>query len=200
MISNLALHWFNDLPGIFKSINNFLKPDGAFLASLFGGETLYELRSSLQLAEQERIGGLASHISPFTKIRDVGALLNRAGFTMLTIDTDEMVIGYPSMFELLHDIKAMGESNATFNRPLTISRDVLLAASTIYQEMYPKKNPETNENGIHATYQVIYFIAWKKHESQPQPLERGTANVSFKDLEKIISNKKDDTLNLNKTN
>lgn len=192
MISNLALHWFNDLPGIFKSINNFLKPDAPFLASLFGGETLYELRSSLQLAEQERIGGLASHISPFTKIRDVGALLNRAGFTMLTIDTDEMNIGYPSMFELLNDLKGMGENNAAFNRPLTINRDVLLAASTIYKEMYPKNNPETNESGVQATFQVIYFIAWKKHDSQPQPLERGSANVSFKDLGKVISGKKDE--------
>lgn len=191
MISNLALHWFNDLPGIIKSINNCLKPDGVFLASLFGGETLYELRSSLQLAESERKGGLSPHLSPFTKIRDIGALLNRAGFTMLTIDTDEMVIGYPSMFELLHDLKGMGESNATFNRPLTISRDVLIAASAIYDEMYQKKNPETNENGIHATFQVIYFIAWKKHESQPKPLERGSANVSFKDLEKIVSGKKE---------
>lgn len=191
MISNLALHWYNDLPGIFKSINTFLKPDGPFIASLFGGETLYELRSSLHLAETERKGGLSSHLSPFTKIRDIGALLNRAGFTMLTIDTDEMVIGYPSMFELLHDLKGMGESNAAFNRPLTISRDVLLAASTIYEEMYPRVNPETNEKGVHATFQVIYFIAWKKHESQPKPMERGSANTSFKDLGKIISGKKE---------
>lgn len=159
---------------------------------MFGGETLYELRSALHLAEQERRGGLSSHLSPFTKIRDIGALLNRAGFTMLTIDTDDMVIGYPSMFELLHDLKGMGESNAAFNRPLTISRDVLLAASTIYEEMYPKKHPETNENGVHATYQVIYFIAWKRHESQPKPMERGSANASFKDLGKIISGQKDD--------
>lgn len=189
MISNLALHWFNDLPGIFKSINSCLKPDGVFLASLFGGETLYELRSSLQLAEQERRGGLSPHLSPFTKIRDIGALLNRAGFTMLTIDTDEMTIGYPSMFELLHDLKAMGESNAAFNRPLNISRDVLIAASAIYDEMYQKKHPETDEHGVHATFQVIYFIAWKKHESQPKPMERGSANVSFKDLDKVISGK-----------
>lgn len=111
---------------------------------------------------------------------------------MLTIDTDEMVIGYPSMFELLHDLKGMGESNAAYNRPLTINREVLLSASAIYDEMYPKKNPETNENGVHATFQVIYLIAWKKHESQPQPLERGSANASFKDLGKIISNQKDD--------
>lgn len=110
---------------------------------------------------------------------------------MLTIDTDEMVIGYPSMFELLHDLKSMGESNAAFNRPLTISRDVLIAASAIYNEMYQKKHPEINEQGIHATFQVIYFIAWKRHVSQPQPLERGTANASFKDLGKIVSGKKD---------
>lgn len=192
VISNLALHWFNDLPGLIKSVNKCLKPDGPFLASLFGGETLYELRSSLHLAEQERRGGLSPHISPFTKIRDIGALLNRAGFTMLTIDTDDMVVGYPNMFELLHDLKGMGESNAAFNRPLTISRDVLLSASTIYDEMYPRNNPDTNEKGIHATFQVIYFIAWKKHASQPQPLERGSATASFKDLGKIISNQKDE--------
>jgi len=158
---------------------------------MFGGETLYELRSALQLAETERKGGLAPHISPFTKIRDVGMLLNRAGFTMLTIDTDEMVIGYPSMFELLHDLKGMAESNAAFNRPLTLSRDVLLSASAIYDEMYKKINPETNESGVHATFQVIYFVGWKPHHSQPQPLERGTANVSLKDLGKIISGGKD---------
>lgn len=113
-----------------------LKPDGVFMASLFGGETLFELRSSLQLADIERKGGISPHISPFTQIRDVGALLNHAGFTMLTIDTDEIVVTYPSIIELMYDLKGMGESNAAFNRPLTLSRDVLMAAGAIYQEMY----------------------------------------------------------------
>lgn len=175
---------------MFKSINNCLKPDGPFLGSMFGGDTLYELRSSLQLAETERKGGVAPHLSPFTHIRDVGALLNRAGFTMLTIDTDELVVGYPSMLELLHDLKGMAESNASYNRPLTIGRDVLSAASAIYTDMYQRKHPETDEVGVHATFQVIYFIAWKKHDSQPQPLERGSATASFKDLGEIMKNKK----------
>lgn len=186
VISNLSLHWFNDLPGVFKCINDILIPDGVFLASVFGGETLYELRSSLQLAEQERCGGLSPHLSPFTQIRDIGALLNRAGFSMLTIDTDEMVIGFPSMFELLHDLRGMAESNAAFNRPLTISRDVLLAASAIYSEMYKKSHPETKEEGVHATFQIIYFVGWKPHASQQKPAERGSANASFKDLGNII--------------
>lgn len=190
MISNLTLNWLNDLPGVFKSVNDCLKPDGVFLASMFGGETLYELRSSLHLAEQERQGGFAPHISPFTKIRDVGSLLNRAGFTMLTIDTDEMNIGYPSMFELLEDLKGMAENNAAYNRPLTLNRDVLMAASAIYNEMYPKENLETKEKGVHATFQIIYFVGWKPHESQPKPLERGTANASFKDLGDILTGHK----------
>lgn len=150
------------------------------MASLFGGETLYELRSSLQLADIERKGGISPHISPFTQIRDVGALLNHAGFTMLTIDTDEIVVGYPSIIELMYDLKGMGESNAAFNRPLTLSRDVLMAAGAIYQEMYG------SDKGIPATFQIIYLVGWKPCDTQPKPMERGSADVSLKDLENIM--------------
>lgn len=206
VISSLNLHWVNDLPGCFQRIMRSLKPDGCFMASLFGGETLYELRSSLQLAEMERRGGLAPHISPFTQvrplilrhfniltfshffheiqIRDIGSLLNRAGFTMLTIDTDEIGIGYPTMFELMDDLQGMAENNAAFNRPLHLSRETQMAAAAIYQNMYGK--PE----GIPATFQVIYFVAWKPGPNQPQPLERGTGDVSFKDLGKVIESTK----------
>lgn len=183
VISNLSLHWVNDLPGLFQSINTSLIPDGVFMASLFGGETLYELRSALQLAESERLGGLSPHISPFVQIRDVGALLNGTGFTMLTIDTDEIVVGYPTMFELLWDLKGMGENNAAFNRPLHLSRDVLLAAASIYQDLY------SNEKGVSATFQIIYLVGWKPHASQPKPMERGSANVSLKDLGNIVEGK-----------
>lgn len=180
VISSLSLHWVNDLPGCFKTILNSLKPDGVFMASLFGGDTLYELRSSLQLAELERKGGLSPHISPFTQIQDIGSLLNRAGFTMLTIDTDEIVIGYPTMFELMWDLKGMGESNAAFNRPLHISRDTLMAASAIYNELYAK------DDGVSATFQIIYLVAWKPSPDQPKPLPRGSGEVSLKDLGKIV--------------
>lgn len=114
--SSLSMHWVNDLPGAFRQIINCLKSDGVFIGAVFGGDTLYELRSSLQLAELERHGGIAPHISPFTEIRDIGSLLTRAGFTMLTVDTDEIVVCYPSMFELMWDLKGMGESNAVYNR------------------------------------------------------------------------------------
>lgn len=183
VVSSLALHWINDLPACFRAINKALRPDGVFMGAMFGGETLYELRSSLHLAEQERKGGFSPHISPFTQIRDVGMLLNRSNFTMLTIDTDEIVVGYPSMFELMDDLKGMAENNAAFNRPLRFSRDVLMAAAAIYQDMYRKND------GITATFQVIYFVGWKPCPSQPKPAERGSADVSFKDLATVVGPK-----------
>lgn len=101
---------------------------------------------------------------------------------MLTIDTDEIVVGYPSMFELMWDLKGMAENNAAFNRPLHLSRDTMLAASSIYKDMYGK------DDGVAATFQIIYFVGWKPAPNQPKPLERGSANVSLKDLAKVIEN------------
>lgn len=90
----------------------------------------------MQLAELERRGGISPHISPFARPRDIGGLLTRAGFAMQTIDTDEIVVTYPSMLELITDLKGMGESNASWNRSLHLPRETILAASAIYQQLY----------------------------------------------------------------
>lgn len=187
LISNLALHWVNDLPGAFEQILKCLKPDGVFLASIFGGETLYELRSAIQLTEMERLGGVASHVSPFTQIRDVGSLLNRAGFSMLTIDVDEIVIHYPTVFELMWDLKGMGENNASMKRSLHFPRDLQYSTAAVYEKFYGKPNEEKNGGGmcIPATFQIIYLVAWKPDPSQPKPLKRGSGEVSLKDLHRL---------------
>lgn len=184
-VSCLSLHWVNDLPKAFKTILESLKQDGVFLASVFGGDTLYELRSSLQLAELERKGGLAPHISPFTEVRDIGSLLTNAGFTMLTIDTDEIVVNYPTIFELMSDLKGMAESNAATNRSLHLDRETQFAAAAIYQQLYGKPDPETGNVIIPATFQIINMLGWKPHPKQPKPIERGTGEVSLKDLYKL---------------
>ncbi|XP_017772593.1 PREDICTED: NADH dehydrogenase [ubiquinone] 1 alpha subcomplex assembly factor 5 [Nicrophorus vespilloides] len=185
VISSLNLHWVNDLPKAFKKILEGLKQDGVFMASVFGGDTLYELRSSLQLAELERRGGISPHISPFTEVRDIGSLLTRAGFTMLTIDTDEVVVNYPTMFELMWDLKGMAESNAALNRSLHLHRDTQFAAAAIYQQLYGKYDQDTAENSVPATFQIINMLGWKPHPKQPKPIERGTGEVSLKDLYKL---------------
>ncbi|XP_035515588.1 arginine-hydroxylase NDUFAF5, mitochondrial [Morone saxatilis] len=136
VVSSLSLHWINDLPGALKQIHQVLKPDGVFIGAMVGGETLYELRCSLQLAETEREGGFSPHVSPYTAVTDLGNLLGRAGFTMLTVDIDEVQVHYPGITEVMTDLQGMGESNCAWNRRSLLHRDTILAAAAIYKEMY----------------------------------------------------------------
>ncbi|KNF05926.1 hypothetical protein PSTG_00919 [Puccinia striiformis f. sp. tritici PST-78] len=182
IMSCLSLHWVNDLPGTLIQIQNSLKPDGVFIGAMFGGDTLFELRTSLQLAEQEREGGISARISPMTDSQSMSSLINRAGFSIPTIDTDEITVQYPSIFELMDDLRSMGESNAVINRRTFLKRDTLLAAASIYESMYGTKNEETGETVIPATFQIIYSIGWRPDSSQPKPLKRGSAKQNLKDV------------------
>ncbi|KAG0266665.1 hypothetical protein BG011_001512 [Mortierella polycephala] len=176
VVSSLSMHWINDLPGAMIQIQRSLKPDGVFIAGLFGGDTLYELRTSLQLAEQDREGGISPRISPMADSRDLGSLLSRAGFSLTTVDVDEVTVNYPSAIELMEDLRAMGESNAVINRRGFLKRDTMLATAAIYKEIYG--NPDGT---IPATFQILYMIGWKPSPTQHKPLERGTAKHSLKE-------------------
>ncbi|XP_054051670.1 arginine-hydroxylase NDUFAF5, mitochondrial isoform X1 [Rissa tridactyla] len=180
VLSSLSLHWVNDLPRAFREIHRVLKPDGVFIGAMFGGDTLYELRCSLQLAELEREGGFSPHVSPFTAVSDLGHLLSRAGFNTLTVDTDEIQVNYPGLFEVMEDLQGMGESNCSWNRKPLLHRETMLAAAAIYQEMYGN-----SDGSVPATFQIYYMIGWKFHESQARPAQRGSATVSLGDLAKI---------------
>ena len=153
VVSNLSLHWVNDLTGTLIQAKNVLKPDGVFIGSMFGGETLFELRTAFQLAQTEREGGISPHVSPMTDVRDVGSLLSRAGFSLTTVDVDEIIVNYPSMFELMDDLKSMGENNAIINRKRFTSKDVFFATAAAYKSIYG--NPD---GSIPATFQVIYMV------------------------------------------
>ncbi|KAF8592760.1 S-adenosyl-L-methionine-dependent methyltransferase [Ramaria rubella] len=177
IVSCLSLHWVNDLPGTLIQIKNALKPDGFFLAAMFGGETLFELRTSLQVAEVEREGGISPHVSPMTDTRDVSNLLGRAGFTLLTVDIDEVKVAYPSMWQLMEDLGDMGEQNAVVKRRHTMHRDTLTAASAIYKELHGLE-----DGTVPATFQIIYLIGWKPAPTQPKPLERGSADTNLKEV------------------
>ncbi|KAH9873348.1 hypothetical protein J1614_005746, partial [Plenodomus biglobosus] len=181
VLSSLSLHWINDLPSVLAQTNNILKPDCPFIGVMMGGDSLYELRTSLQLAEQDRRGGVSTHTSPLADVKDVGGLLQKAGFNLLTVDVDDIVVDYPDVISLMKDLQAMGESNAVITREKgAIHRDVLLAAEPIYRELHG------NEDGtLPATFRLIYMIGWKPSPTQAKPLERGTGMFSIKDyLEK----------------
>ncbi|RGP61658.1 putative methyltransferase [Fusarium sporotrichioides] len=178
VMSSLSLHWINDLPGILTQINNVLKPDAPFIGAMLGGDTLFELRTSLQLAESERRGGMSPRVSPLADVKDLGGLLQKAGFKMLTVDIDDIIVDYPDMFTLMQDLQAMGEGNAVIGREMgAIQRDVLLAANAIYKELHG--NPDGT---IPATFRVLYMIGWREGENQPQPLARGSGDINLKDV------------------
>ncbi|KAF2456787.1 S-adenosyl-L-methionine-dependent methyltransferase [Lineolata rhizophorae] len=178
VLSSCSLHWVNDLPSVLTQVNNILKPDAPFMAAMLGGDSLFELRTSLQLAEMERRGGIGIHMSPLADVRDVGGLLQRAGFRLLTVDVDDIVVDYPDSFALMADLQAMGESNALAGRDVPpIRRDVLVAADAIYRALHG------NDDGtLPATFRLIYMIGWKEAPQQAKPLERGSGMVSIKDV------------------
>lgn len=182
VVSNLSLHWINDLPATLQNINRILKPDGLFMGTLIGGDTLYELRTSLQLAEVERMGGMSPRVSPLVHLNDIGNLLNRADFSMLTIDAEDIVVGgFPDIAAVCEDLQIMGEQNAVLSRPEYLPRDVLLAANEIYKSLHGETDPEGNIS-LPVTFNVIFMIGWKKSDTQPKPLKRGSGTINLKDV------------------
>lgn len=151
----MSLHWTNDLPLTLTHIARALRPDAPFLAAMPGGDTLFELRGALQLAESERRGGVSPRVSPLIDVRDVAALLQRAGFGLVTVDVDDIVVDYPDVFALVADLGWMGEGNAVRGRlEGPVGRDVLMAAQAIYSALYG------NEDGtLPATFRIINMVS-----------------------------------------
>ncbi|ODV87961.1 hypothetical protein CANARDRAFT_193434 [[Candida] arabinofermentans NRRL YB-2248] len=177
IVSNLSLHWVNDLPSVFSKLYNSLKPNSCFVGSIFGGDTLFELRTSLQLAEQERNGGISPRVSPFVGSADVGSLMQKAGFQMLTIDVEEIVVDYPDVFALMTDLQLMGESNSNLSTPPKLSKDMLLALQPIYYALHA--DPKTGH--LPATFRFVFMIGWKPGQNFPEPAKRGSGTVKLGD-------------------
>ncbi|WP_420430058.1 methyltransferase domain-containing protein [Kordiimonas sp.] len=177
VISNLALHWVNDLPGLMVQCHHALKPDGLFMASLFGGDTLHELRHALIAAESEILGGANARVIPFADVRDLGSLLQRAGFALPVTDMDTITVTYEHPLKLMQELRGMGEANALVSRSRRfLRRDVLMRACEIYVEKYALE-----DGRIPATFQVMYMTGWHPHKSQQKPLKPGSGAVNLAD-------------------
>jgi len=181
VMSSQSMHWINDLPRLFKEVFRVLKPDGCFMFSMIGGATLPELRVSMVLAELEREGGVGAHVGPFVELADVGGLMQNAGFALPTVDIDTVKISYPSAPILMEHLQRMGEGNASLRRREYTGKDVFLAASCIYDEMYPVDD-EGETRDIEASAQIIFAIGWTPHASQQKPEPRGTATHRLRDI------------------
>lgn len=177
VVSALALQGVNDLPGAMIQARRALKPDGLFLACLVGGRSLHELRAALAGAEAELYGGASPRVSPFADVRDMGALLQRAGFALPVADAEATLVRYGDFFALLADLRAMGAANALFARARKpASRALFMRAAEIYAEKFADP-----DGRLRATFELIYASGWAPHESQQKPLRPGSARMRLAD-------------------
>ncbi|MCX7305199.1 MAG: methyltransferase domain-containing protein [Hyphomicrobiales bacterium] len=174
-VSLLSLQDENDIPGMLIQIRRALKPDGLFLGALAGAGTLAELRDSLLAAEGETLGGASPRVLPFADVREAGALLQRAGFSLPVTDVETVTVRYATMFDLMADLRAMGATNPLSDRtrrPAT--RKLLMRAAAIYAERH--SDPDGR---IRATFSMIWLSGWAPDASQQKPLRPGSAKISL---------------------
>jgi len=177
VVSALALQFVNDLPGALVQIRRALKPDGLFLAALLGGDTLGELRQAFAAAESEVEGGVSPRVAPFADVREMGALLQRAGFALPVTDVERLTVRYSSPFILMGELRRMGAANALAERRRTpLRRATLQRMAEIYAQRFADPDGK-----IRATFEVIWLSGWAPHESQQKPLRPGSAQARLAD-------------------
>jgi SAM-dependent methyltransferase len=175
VVSALAFQFVNDLPGVLAQIRRALRPDGLLLAAMIGGDTLTELRQCFAAAEAELEGGVSPRVAPFADLRDVGALLQRAGFALPVTDVDRVVVRYDSAFALMQDLRRMGATNILVDRRRgPTRRATMLRMAQLYGERFADA-----DGRIRATFDVIWLSGWAPHESQQKPLKPGSAKAGL---------------------
>jgi SAM-dependent methyltransferase len=177
VVSPLALHWTNDLPGALLQLRRCLKADGLLLASVLGGETLDDLRRAFLEAELAEEGGVSPRVSPMADGRDLAGLLQRANFALPVVDSDRVSVSYESALALMAELRAMGETNALRERRRRFTRrGTLLRAAEAYRGL-----AGTSDGRVAATFELVTMTAWAPHESQPKPLRPGSAAALLAD-------------------
>jgi len=177
VVSALALQFVNDLPGALIQIRRALKADGLLLAAMIGGESLHELRAAFAQAESEVEGGLSPRVLPFADIRDLGGLMQRAGFALPVVDSDRLTVRYKDPIALMRDLRAMGATNILIERRRTpLRRATLRRMMEIYAERF-----SDSDGRLRATFEIVWLSGWAPHESQQKPLRPGSATRRLAD-------------------
>jgi SAM-dependent methyltransferase len=177
VVSALALQFVNDLPGALLQIRRALKPDGLFLAALLGGETLTELRQSFAAAEAEVEGGVSPRVAAFADVREMGALLQRAGFALPVTDVERLTVRYSSPFFLMGELRRMGGTNVLVERRRTLlKRATLRRMAQTYAQRFADPDGK-----VRATFEIVWLSGWAPHESQQKPLRPGSAQARLAD-------------------
>lgn len=176
-ISALSLQFVDDLPGTLVQIRHALRPDGLLLASIVGGDSLFELREAFLAAEAECEGGASPRVAPFADVQSLGGLLQRAGFALPVVDVDRITVTYADPIRLMHDLRAMGATNPLHDRSRKfLRRATVQRMMQIYADRFARP-----DGRISATFDIVTLTAWTPHESQQKPLRPGSATTRLAD-------------------
>jgi len=187
IINGLTLHWANDLVGQLVQMRRALKPDGLMIAAMFGGQTLNELRTAFAEAEARIEGGISPRVAPMAEIRDLGALLQRAGFALPVADSITLTVEYDTSIHLMNDLRNMAETNALIARRRTLKRETLAMAADVYSSNYTKASGR-----IGATFEFVFLTGWAPSEDQQKPLRPGSAQQRLADALGVAEHDADD--------
>jgi SAM-dependent methyltransferase len=178
VVSLLSLQAMNDIPGMLVQIRRALRPDGLFLGAFAGAGTLFELRESLLAAETELYGGASPRVIPFTDVRDAGALLQRAGLALPVADVETVTVRYATLFGVMADLRAMGETSALIDRSRRPGTRRLFARAA---EIYAARFSDA-DGRVRASFPIVWMSGWAPDASQQKPLKPGSAKISLKTI------------------
>jgi len=188
VVHAMCLHWANDPVGQLIQCRRALVEDGLMLAFLLGGQTLHELRAVLAQAEAEVSQGLSPRIAPMGEIRDLGALMQRAGLSLPVADSVRLTVEYRDLLHLMHDLRAMGETNALAARLRHPSRrELFRAAQSLYARHFASP-----DGRLRASFDMICLTGWSPADSQPKPLRPGSAQTRLADALKVTETRLED--------
>lgn len=177
----MGLHWANDPVGQLIQCRRALTEDGLMLAITLGGRTLHELRSALAEAETRVTGGLSPRVAPMGEVRDLGGLLQRAGFALPVADVVPLTAQYRDTLHLMHELRAMGEGNAMSQRlKQPSSRQLFAQTEAIYQQHFALPNGK-----LPATFELVCLTGWSPSENQQKPLRPGSAKMRLAEALKV---------------
>jgi len=176
VINGLTLHWANDPIGQLIQMRRALQPDGLMIATMFGGQTLHELRTAFAEAEARVEGGISPRVAPMAEIRDLGGLLQRAGFALPVADSITLTVEYDTPIHLMNDLRHMAETNIMCDRRRFLKRETLVVAADVYSSNY-----STAEGRIRATFELVFLTGWAPSDDQQKPLRPGSAQQRLAD-------------------
>ena len=151
IVSNLMMQWCPDLTTLFNECFRVLKPQGLFLFTTFGPDTLKELKRSWSVVDS------SAHVNNFIDMHDIGDQMLQSGFQSPIMEMENLILTYEKVVDLMHDLKAIGAQNVA-------NRSKALTGKTKFKKMIEMYENYREDGKLPATYEVIYGHAWKNEK------------------------------------